>query len=184
MTDRFDICLPFTLIQECPLPADWSNPKNFSNDKHDPGGETMCGITQREYDADRKHSGEVCQDVKLITQTEGEAIYRQSYWMPDCPALPAGIDLVHFDSSVNEGCTEATRILQFVLGIKVDGLWGPQTAAKVAAIQSRDVPSIIRTHTARRKHVYGEMKGFKYFGEDWLQRSTEIGAEAIKMVTA
>lgn len=178
---RFDICLPYTLAQECPFPKDWSNPKNFSNDAHDPGGETMCGIIQREYDQARKHWGKVCQDVRRCTKDEGYAIYRGTYWDPHCPALLPGLDLEFFDSSVNEGCFEAVKILQHILGLEVDGLWGPHTATRVAGIQMRDLPSIVRTFTMRRDEVYRQTKGFQYFGKDWENRSNQIGAIAEKM---
>jgi lysozyme family protein len=181
--DRFDICLPFTLAQECPHPETWTNPKNFSNDAHDPGGETMCGIIQREYDSYRKHNGLLCRDVRGLTEREGKDIYWTSYWMPHCLGLPGGLDLQFFDASVNEGCVEAVRILQRVLGLDVDGLWGPKTTARVVAIQSRDVPAVIRAFTVRREAVYEQMKGFRYFGTDWLRRSKEIGDAALKMAT-
>lgn len=175
------------LAQECPEPDDWYNARNFSNDAHDPGGKTMCGITQREYDNDRKRHGMVCRDVRQITETEGYSIYRLSYWSPHCDSLPPGLDLCFFDSSVNEGCTEAVRILQHVLDIEADGMWGPQTAAAVAAIPQVShpvqLPAIIRAFTARRETVYRESKGFPYFGKDWLRRSKEIGDEALKMVS-
>lgn len=177
--DRFEVCLPFTLAQECPYPSDWSNPANFSNDKHDPGGKTMCGIIQREYDIYRKACILRTQDVRQITQAEGENIYRQNYWFQDCPKLKPGLDLQFFDTSVNMGTTEATKILQVVIGVDSDGMWGPKTQAAVDAIT--DVGIIINALTRRRKDVYGMMKGFQYFGDDWIRRSTEIGAEALKM---
>jgi len=181
MTDRFDICLPYTLAQECPFPSDWSNLENFSNDAHDPGGETMCGIIQREYDVYRKSRGEICCDVRKITRDEGYAIYRGNYWLPHCPVLPPGLDLAYFDSAVNEGCVEATRILQWSLYIDHDGKFGPDTAAAVAAIA--DVLTMVNTFTIRRKAVYHMMRGFRYFGSDWIRRSDEIGHTAVKMVT-
>ncbi len=179
MIDRFELCLPFTLAQECPFPNDWENPKNFSNDAHDPGGETWAGIIQREYDAWRKANGEACRDVSNLTRDEGLAIYRQNYWMPHCPDLPPGLDLAYFDASVNEGCVEATRILQRILGLTVDGFWGPKTAARISGIV--DPKSTIAFFTNRRRIVYQLMPGFKYFGKDWLRRSDEIGAIALKM---
>ena len=176
---RFKACLPFTLAQECPLPNDWSNPNNFSDDAHDPGGKTMCGITQREYDTWRKVQGLPAQDVRLLTSDEGGEIYDGSYFLPDCPKLAAGLDLVVFDANVNEGCTEATRMLQYVLNIVVDGAWGAQTTAAVAAI--KDVRSTIAAFTARREAVYRTFAGYRYFGADWERRSREIGAAALKM---
>jgi len=179
MTDRFPVCLPFVLAQECPFPNDWSNPKNFSNDKHDPGGETMCGIIQREYDQYRKSGDLVCRDVRLCDEEEGHVIYSANYWLPHCPLLPPGLDLQFFDSAVNMGCFEATKILQTILGIKIDGSFGPATSADVAEITN--VAYVVRGFTARRQAVYKMMNGYKYFGTDWERRATEIGAEALKM---
>ena len=121
----------------------------------------------------------LCRDVRQLTQTEGKDIYWTSYWMPHCLGLPGGLDLQFFDASVNEGCVEAARILQHVLGLTVDGLWGPKTTARVVEIQ--DATLVIRTFTMRREMVYKQMKGFRYFGEDWLRRSKEIGDAALKM---
>lgn len=176
---RFKACLPYTLAQECPHPADWSNPKNFSDDAHDPGGKTMCGITQREYDHYRKARGLPVQDVRKISRKEGEDIYDKSYWLPDCPLLPVGLDLCLFDAAVNQGSFEAIKILQAALGIAADGEWGPKTDAAVKAIANAG--AVIRAFTARRSVVYRQTRGFQYFGTDWLRRSQEIGAEAFKM---
>lgn len=177
--DRFLLCLPFTLAQECPHPNDWSNARNFSNDAHDPGGKTMCGIIQREYDAWRKAQGLPTRDVRELTQDEGHAIYRANYWLPHCPTLPPGLDLALFDANVNEGSTEGTKILQAALGRANDGLWGKVTQAAVDAIA--DVPAALRLFTNRRQVVYRQMAGFQYFGTDWIRRSQEIGAAALKM---
>lgn len=180
MTDRFLECLPFTLAQECPYPNDWNNSKNFSNDAHDPGGKTMCGIIQREYDVYRKSKGVPTQDVRNLTQAEGEDIYRSSYWLPGCPKLPAGLDMSFFDTAVNMGTTEATKILQFSRGITADGDWGPQTDAAIASI--KDVGSAVRLFEARRETVYHMMTGFKYFGADWTRRTSEISAQSLTMI--
>ncbi len=177
--DRFLLCLPHTLAQECPFPADWSNPKNFSNDRGDPGGATMCGITHREYDLYRKHHGLPTRDVRLMTQSEGEDIYLDFFWLPNCPKLPAGLDLEFFDSSVNEGTTEATRILQVALGIHNDGEWGPRTQAAVDAL--RDVGAAVRAFTDRRSVVYRQTANFRLFGADWERRDRAIGAASIAM---
>jgi lysozyme family protein len=176
---RFLACLPDTLAQECPDPNDWSNPANFSDDPHDPGGATMCGITQNEYNAYHNSLHKPEQNVKQITQSEGQAIYLANYWQPHCPQLPIGLDLSFFDSSVNMGGKQATEILQFALEIGVDGIWGPQTAGAVAGIT--DVHGVINAFTAQREAVYRSFSTFQYFGADWIRRATEIGDESIQM---
>ena len=177
---RFKACLPFMLIQECPLPSDWNNPKNFSNDAHDPGGATMCGVIQKEYDVYRKHNDLPVRSVRLLTQTEGEDIYNNSYWLPECSKLPTGLDLSFFDTAVNQGSHEAIKILQAVLGIPDDGEWGPQTDLAIKG--TIDVAATIKAFTNRRQAVYRSLGTFRYFGSDWLRRASEIGAESLKMV--
>jgi lysozyme family protein len=179
---RFLACLPFTLAQECPHPEDWSNPRNFSNDAHDPGGETMCGIIQREFSSWCKAQGKAIRDVRTLTKDEGYAIYFANYWRPHCDVLPSGLDLAFFDVAVNEGAIEAVRILQHALGVSVDGGWGAQTSGAVAGIS--DHAAAIRAFTVRREAVYRTFKGFQYFGADWERRSAQIGAQALKMAVA
>jgi lysozyme family protein len=176
----FVTCWPFTLAQECPFPNDWGNPKNFSNDAHDPGGATMCGIIQREYDVYRKSKGLPVQDVRLISHDEGADIYYNSYWLPECPKLGIGLDLSFFDEAVNAGPSAATRILQRAIGIPSDGLWGPQTDAVVKA--TTDPLTVINAFTAQREAYYRALPGFRYFGTDWIRRSQEIGAASAKLV--
>jgi len=178
---RFLACWPFTLIQECPLPNDWSNMRNFSNDAHDPGGETMCGIIQREYDIYRKSKGLPLQDVRHLTRDEGADIYYNSYWLPECPKLSPGLDLQFFDEAVNAGPGAATLILQRALGITADRQWGSQTDAAVKAITN--TVSVINEFTSQRASYYRALRGFQYFGRDWIRRTQEIGNEALKMAS-
>jgi lysozyme family protein len=142
----------------------------------------MGGVTQDEYDAWRKLHGLPTQDVNLITQAEGYAIYRANYWLPECPGLSAGLDLQFFDSAVNQGQEEATRILQVALGVESDGIFGPTTAAAVKAI--KNIPAVVTAFTARREAVYKETANYQYFGPDWERRASEIGAEALTMASA
>jgi len=181
---RFYACLPFVLREEVLWhdPFVWSDVhRNFSNDRHDPGGKTMCGITAREYDAWRKHHHLPVQPVQLISESEGHSIYYNSYWLPHSPALPPGLDLSFFDSAVNEGSTEAIKILQHVLGLAVDGVWGPKTAAAVGSILPASAAATIHAFFIRRQEVYHESKGFQYFGNDWLHRSARIADASMEI---
>lgn len=180
ITDRFLVCIPFTLAQECPLPNDWPSTKNFSHDRHDPGGATQCGIIQREFDIWRKGHREPTCSVAECSKSEGYAIYNQCYWLPHCPLLAPGVDLSFFDTAVNMGTTEATKVLQFAIGEKVDGLWGEYTAAGLKQAMNKPA-ELITNFTSRRQRVYEMMPGFKYFGDDWTRRTTEIGKESLRM---
>ena len=174
--DRFNICLPFTLAQECPFPDDWTDIRNWSNNAHDPGGSTYMGITQSEYDAWCKSNRIATADVRAMTQIQGTAIYYGDYWQPNCPLLPPGLDLCVFDTDVNQGPGEGIRILQVSLNVTNDGLWGPITQAAVTNITN--VVSTIEKFTTRREAVYQQTRNYAYFGTDWMRRAEEIGAAA------
>lgn len=181
MTDRFLICLPFTLIEECPFPKDWGNHKNYSDDPGDSGGPTMCGITHTEYDLWRKGHGLPTQDVRKMSQEEGYAIYEVGYWLPHCPLLPPGLDLQFFDIAVNMGPNRAIKLLQGSLGVAPDGDWGPMTNAAVTLITPPTLPGIIKDETRRREAVYRSFGGFARFGKGWTARDQRIGAESLTM---
>ena len=191
--NRFLACWPDVLAQEDPYPDDWSNPANYSNTPGDPGGATMNGIIQSEYDLYLQANGLPIQSVRNITKPQGEAIYLNGYWLPNCPKLPAGLDLCTDDTNVNMGPRQGTAILQYALGgISVDGIWGPQTDAAVAALTvdpgaltiSQVVIPVINAYTARREAVYRSFGSFGEFGGDWIRRAQTIGSQSAAMAGA
>lgn len=162
---QFEKCLPDTLVQE----------GGYSNDAHDPGGMTMEGIIQREYDLKRRQWGEPTQWVKKISPDEMRTIYYTDYWLPYCPQLPHGLDLEFFDLCVNGGAHRAVVTLQRALGVTDDGVFGPATSA---AVKAADLHHLITTFCADREAFYRSLSTFRYFGTDWIRRSEEIEKEA------
>lgn len=184
MTTFLD-CLPFVLAEECPFPKDWSNPKNFSDDRGDKGGPTMCGIIQREYDHYRKTAGYPVQPVQRCTKAEGYTIYKMWYWDPHCDGLGSGLNLSFFDAAVNEGSTEAIKILQAALGEPVDGIWGPLTAA---AAGRTPVAAAVSRFFNRRIQVYKDIAAAhpndERFLVGWERRATSIYQSSLEMAHA
>ncbi len=102
-SDNFERCLAITLKWE----------GGYSNHPDDPGGPTMRGIIQREYDAWRKRHDRRLRPVRQIEEDELLAIYRTEYWdVMGCEDLPSGFDLCVFDAGVNSGVGRATQWLQ------------------------------------------------------------------------
>jgi lysozyme family protein len=95
----------------------------YTWDPNDPGGETNWGISKRD------HPNE---DIKNMTVDRAKAIYREGYWKDlygEISLQPVANKL--FDMGVNMGVGTAVRILQFALGVTVDGLFGVNTLAAV-----------------------------------------------------
>jgi lysozyme family protein len=180
---RFVRCLPFVLREEVNWkdPFVWSDVKyNYSDDRGDPGGKTMCGIIQREYDHFRKSRRLPVRDVRLIQEWEGHMIYYSWYWLPYCPDLPAGLNLSFFDTSVNMGTVEAIRLLQRTIGLPPDGLWGPKTATEVALTPAS--VAVLNTFAGHRLDAYKQMNTFHLFGHGWTARTERIRKTSLEML--
>ncbi len=153
----------------------------FSNNPHDPGGATESGLTQRSYDAWRRKQGLPIRSVRVVTDDELQAIYRSEYWTQvRGDELYPGLDLVLFDTAVNEGAVQATRDLQRALGVSVDGVFGLET---LGAIQNYgDKSGLIHAVCARRMSFWRSLKTWVYFGKGWAARGEDIEARAIAML--
>jgi lysozyme family protein len=180
---RFLLVLPYTLKQECNVytgaAADWANPKNFDDDRRDPGGATQCGLTHTDWTEYCEANGLPQTPVQTMGQAAGMAIYYTKYWLPFCPKLKPGLDLFFFDTDVNMGLRRAVMLLQASLRVSVDGGWGPKTQAAVDAVT--DVAAVIKDEEGRRAATYRSFGTFATFGSDWIRRDQEIGAESIAM---
>jgi lysozyme family protein len=101
-SENFESCLAITLKWE----------GGYSNHPDDPGGPTMRGIIQREYDAWLKKKGRAPSSVRNISDADVRAIYRTAYWNAmNCDGLAAGMDLCVFDAAVNSGTGRASKWL-------------------------------------------------------------------------
>lgn len=166
---EFDKCLPPILVQE----------GGYSNDAHDPGGMTMDGIIQREYDSFRKANGLPTQWVKKISPDEYRTIYYTKYWLPDCPKLYPGLNLEFFNMSVNGGSHRATILLQRAIAVTPDGVFGPITEATVKSLWGSQ--KVIDAYKEDADEFYRQLPTFRFFGRDWLRRDAEINSQAEAM---
>lgn len=170
-TNRYPLCLPFI------LQAEGGN----DDDPNDPGGRTSRGIIQREYNAYRAAKGEPTRDVWTATDAEVSDIYEHKYWLPLCPTMPAGVDLIYFDVAVNAGPGQAAKQLQRALGVTADGAIGPIT---LAALKAANPADLIPKFSDVRRGFYRALAQFPRYGRGWLARVDMIEAAAKKMVIA
>lgn len=129
----------------------------YSNHPDDPGGPTMRGVTQVEYDKWRTLHRKRRKPVREIGEDELKAIYRANYWdAVDCENLVLGFDLCVFDAAVNSGPARAR-------------LW------------LRDGENIDIFCDARLAFLQQTGRLWRIFGQGWRRRVSGIRAEAHRM---
>lgn len=165
--ENFNTCLDLVLVHE----GGWADhPK-------DPGGATMRGVTLATYR--RYKPGATKAQLKAITTDELRRIYRDGYWLPvKGDALPWGVDYATFDFSVNSGPSRSAKHLQKVVGVKQDGVVGPNTLKAVAIADGK---TVIQKLCASRMSFLKGLSTFSTFGKGWTRRVAECEAKAVSM---
>lgn len=148
-SDNFERCLAVTLRWE----------GGYSNHPDDPGGPTMRGIIQREYDAWRRKQRKRPRPVRQIEDEELRTIYRTEYWdAMNCDALPAGFDLCVFDAAVNSGNGRARQWMQSIAAHNIEAYCD-----------------------LRLEYLQRLGRLWRVFGAGWRRRVTSIRLEALAM---
>jgi len=151
----------------------------FANDKDDPGGATMKGITLNTYKAWRKAHGlpaPTVADLKDITEAEWDNVFKSLFWdkwraddIKDQSLANILVDWLWISGSYG------IRIPQYALGVDVDGVVGQKT---LAALNSQP-PSLFfeRLKRERRDYIDRICKSRprnKKFKNGWLRRLNAI----------
>lgn len=124
----------------------------FTDDPVDKGGRTNKGIIKKVYDAYRVAKKLPPADVKDITNAEVAEIYMNNYWLPSkCDKMADKLATTVFDTSVNMGCGRSIKFIQQSIGAKVDGVIGPETISKLAAM---DQVQLTNTFLSNREAFY------------------------------
>ena len=176
MKSNFDAALKAVLKHE----------GGFVNHPADPGGATNLGITigtARALGIDVDGDGDTdILDIKKLRVEDAAKVYRAHYWdKVDGDYLPSGVDFAVFDFAVNSGVGRASRFLQQILGVSVDGNIGPKT---VEAAQKMDATILVNALCDRRMAFLRSLGTFKTFGKGWTRRVAEVRALALEMAKA
>lgn len=170
MKDNFPSALKQILIYE----------GGYVNHPADPGGATNKGVTQAVYNDWRKSRKQAIQSVKLISDAEVAAIYKQNYWdAVKGDSLASGVDLATFDLAVNSGVGRASKMLQAAAGVPQDGIIGPQT---IAAANKNPTATITNLCNARLAFLK-RLPTWKVFGKGWNSRVASLRTVSIVMAS-
>ena len=151
------------------------------DDPRDPGGRTNQGVTQRVYDMYRKTKRIPTRDVYDMDNAERDEIYRQRYWnVIKGDQLPAGIDYMVFDGSVNSGNVQSIKWVQRALGSyytgRVDGVMGESTLAAIEDHPNHD--ELVEAIAARRLAFLKALKHWPTYRKGWTARVAGVEATA------
>ena len=137
----------------------------YVNDPADRGKATKYGISQRSY----PHL-----DIADITKQDAVDIYCEDFWVPLCASqiVKQIVANVFFDFAVNAGRTRATKLMQQILCVQIDGLIGPIT---IGAINSADGEKTAMQYTLHRIQFYNDLasgrKSQRKFLTGWINRA-------------
>lgn len=137
----------------------------YVNNPNDPGGETKYGISKRSYPEE---------DIPNLTLERAKELYFRDFWAPSGgDRLPPELRYEMFDLAVNTSArlrpTVAIKLLQRAVGAVPDGIYGPETFAKIAA---QPVEKTLRRLTSARIRYYTALpsKWWDNFGRGIMNR--------------
>lgn len=169
INDNFRVSIPYVLDHE----------KGYVNHPKDKGGPTNKGITLATYRRYVNRNGTIA-DLKAMPTSVAIDVYKQHYWDKcRCDMLPDGVDHVVFDFGVNSGQAKARKMLQSIVGVKVDGVIGTKTIEAVHAMLPRQ---IIERFQEERLAYLKTRSNAPTFINGWTKRVNRVRKEALSMV--
>ncbi len=144
------------------IPWEGSTYENVPSDR---GGPTKYGI-------DAASHPDI--NIRALTKEKARAIYLHDYWVPvRANDLPWPLNVVMMDIAVNNGRTRAVQWLQKLVGVVVDGVFGPKT---MAAVKKNNPFALARLLLGRREVFYWEIakRTQRKFLKGWLNRNNSL----------
>jgi len=143
----------------------------LTNDPKDPGGLTKYGISKKAFPDI---------DIANLSYTNALDIYKKHYWEKlSLDLFNPDISLIIFDSAVNQGPRMATKLVQLSLGLKVDGIFGNNTAKAIIALSEFQADRFVRDFMARRMMHYSGLSTFNHYGRGWTNRVLIVFEHAV-----
>jgi len=139
----------------------------YSDHAADPGGKTRFGITEA-VAREVGYRG----DMRELPLDLAKRIYKDKYWdTVKAEQLPAGVRYTVFDAAVNSGPGQSVKWLQRALGVKDDGVIGPQTLAAANAAN----PDALRMRMlGQRLRFMAGLTNWPAFSRGWAIRIASL----------
>jgi lysozyme family protein len=169
MQSNFEQCFALVL----------KNEGGYVDNPADPGGATNLGCTKAVWE---QYIGRSVtkDDIKALTPNDVMPLYKAKYWDTiKGDDLPEGVDYAVFDFAINSGPSRATKALQSVLSVTVDGQIGPATLRALETANSREVATAV---CEVRLAFLQSLPTYGMFGKGWSRRVAKVEQTAFNMV--
>lgn len=144
-----------------------SHEGGYSDHAADPGGKTKWGVTEAVARA-AGYKG----DMRDLPVQVAKSVYRDSYWAAvKADELPDRVRYAVFDAAVNSGPGQSIKWLQRALGVKDDGVIGPQTLAAAHALNPN---SLLCGLLSQRLRFMSNLSNWPAFGRGWARRIASL----------
>lgn len=145
--------------------------KGWSDDPDDPGGATMIDVTLSTFRTYRRRQGlpaPLKSDLRQISYTEWSSILKTMFWdrLRADEINSQGVANILFDWIWASG-PSAIRKAQKILGVRADGIVGPQT---LLAINRSDPFRLFQKIRDERENHYRSCRAAWKFLNGWLRR--------------
>lgn len=133
----------------------------YSNNRDDPGRETMYGVTCKVARANGYKGSMVDLPLEFAKK-----IAKDSYWDKyKCSEFDFSIAFNIFDTAYNGGYP--IKWLQLAVGVNADGIIGPAT---IDAVRKANASTVVAKFNAYRLQYYMSLKTWGVFGKGWTNR--------------
>jgi lysozyme family protein len=139
----------------------------YSDHAADPGGKTRFGITEA-VAREVGYRG----DMRELPLDLAKRIYKDKYWdTVKAEQLPAAVRYPVFDAAVNSGPGQSVKWLQRALGVKDDGVIGPQT---MAAANAANPDALKMRMLGQRLRFMAGLANWPAFSRGWAIRIASL----------
>lgn len=107
-------------------------------------------------------------DIQALTLADARVIYHRDWWLRiGGDDLDGAIIYQLWDFAINAGMETAKRLLQRVVGVAEDGVFGPIT---LAAVNRMSITDVVMRLNAVRLRYYTSLSKWSQYGKGWTNR--------------
>ena len=153
----------------------------YTDDPVDHGGPTRWGITMPVL-AEFRRGPVTAAQVETLTRDEAAEVYEHLYLIRSgyLHILDESVRVMALDWAVNSGIGSATKALQRLVGVEVDGICGPLT---IGAINRTDGRSLLKALGRARQafyvHIVQQSPDQIRFLQGWLARNWAVSVDPL-----